>query len=76
MKYIAILLIALVSTSSAVQISKKDQPPGTAHIADTDIDSSTPSDNYAYATESNREARNAHHNIGNNILQPGYDKAK
>ena len=37
MKYIVILILAIVSTSNAVAISKGDQPPGTPHIGDTDL---------------------------------------
>ena len=37
MKYIAILLLAIVSTSNAVSIKKGDQPPGTPHVGDLDL---------------------------------------
>ena len=37
MKYIAILLLAIISTSSAVTIKKEDRPPGTPHIGDLNL---------------------------------------
>ena len=56
MKYSAILLVALVSTCSAVRFQSVAQPPDSPHISDPILDSSTPSDLTAYA----RDAKNSH----------------